>query len=232
MPARQRPAPPDTLTHVPRTLPRGLHRLPHEVVLLSQQARLVEGTALAVAERGYAATTVADIIARAGVSRTTFYQLYKDKEDCFLSCFEPLAQSHLALVESAIAAPGPHAERLVRGLRAYLERVDADRGFACAFIGEAESASPAIRAAYQRARGRVGATLRRWLDAARRDHPDIPPCSPLTLELVNHALGAFIVDGVRADRPLLPQTAELAAFLFSAFGMPRWAAHVRDTARA
>lgn len=227
MPAR-RPIPvPGELTRVPRTLPRGLHRLSGDVVVLSQQARLVEGTALAVAEKGYAATTVADIIARAGVSRTTFYQLYKDKEDCFLSCFEPLAQSHLALVEAAIVAPGPHAERLVQGLRAYLERIDADRGFARAFIGEAESASPAIRAAWQHARARLADTLQRWLDAARRDHPEIPPCSPTTLELVNTALAAFVTDCVRHDRPLLPQVPEVSAFVFAAFGMPRWAAHVR-----
>jgi AcrR family transcriptional regulator len=173
---------------------------------------------------------VADIIARAGVSRTTFYQLYKDKEDCFLSCFEPLAQSHLALVESALAAPGPHAERLLRGLQAYLSRLDADRAFARAFIGEAESATPAIRAAYQRARARNAATLRRWLDAARRDHPEVPACTPLTLELVNTALSALIVEGVRAGRPLMPQATEVTAFVFSAFGMPRWAAHVREAA--
>jgi len=227
MPARQRPPVPTELTRVPRTLPRGLHRLSGDVVVLSQQARLVEGTALAVAEKGYAATSVADIIARAGVSRTTFYQLYKDKEDCFLSCFEPLAQSHLALVEAAIAAPGPHAERLVQGLRAYLERIDADRGFARAFIGEAESATPAIRAAWQHARARLAGALQHWLDAARREHPDIPPCSATTLELVNAALAAFVTDCVRHDRPLLPQVPEVAAFVFAAFGMPRWAAHVR-----
>lgn len=43
------------------------------------------GAAEAVAAKGYAATSVADISSRAGVSRTTFYQLFEDKLDCFLA---------------------------------------------------------------------------------------------------------------------------------------------------
>ena len=55
---------------VPRTLPRGPHGLPGEVVAGSQRSRLAEAVAQAVDEKGYAATTVADIVGRVGVSRT------------------------------------------------------------------------------------------------------------------------------------------------------------------
>src|SRR5215218_10272373 len=55
----------------PRTLPRGPHQLAREVVAASQRGRMIEAMAEAVAEKGYPATTVADVVSRAGVSRKT-----------------------------------------------------------------------------------------------------------------------------------------------------------------
>ena len=40
------------------------------------------------AERGYADCRIADVIAYAGVSRKTFYELFRDKEDCFLAAYD------------------------------------------------------------------------------------------------------------------------------------------------
>jgi AcrR family transcriptional regulator len=40
-----------------------------------------------MAEKGYARTSVADVLKRAGVSRRAFYELFDDKLDCFLAAF-------------------------------------------------------------------------------------------------------------------------------------------------
>jgi AcrR family transcriptional regulator len=56
-----------------------------------QRKRLLDGMAKAVARRGYTEATVAQAIALAGVSRSTFYEHFKDKEDCFLATFAELA---------------------------------------------------------------------------------------------------------------------------------------------
>ena len=45
----------------------------------------------AVADRGYGETRVVDVVARAGVSRATFYQLFDDLEDCFLATLDYVA---------------------------------------------------------------------------------------------------------------------------------------------
>lgn len=215
-------------TDAMRQLPRGMHGLPPDLVLVSQRSRINEGTAHAVADKGYAATTVADIIARAGVSRTTFYELYKDKEDCFLACFEALSRSHLEVLETHLAEPASHPERLLAALRAYVARIDADPAFARAFIGEAEAATPAIRAAYRGAREHLEASLRRWFDAARREHRELVEPSATAFQLVNAGLAAFVVGCVRDGRALTPLVPEIAAFIFAGLGMPAWAAHVRD----
>ena len=68
-------------------LPSGRHRLTREAVIESQRGRLLFAVAQIVAEKGYAATTVADIVDRASVSRSTFYEQVPDKEACFLAMF-------------------------------------------------------------------------------------------------------------------------------------------------
>ena len=212
---------------IPRTLPRGINHLPQEIVLISQRSRIVEATAHVVAEKGYAETTVADIIAYAGVSRTTFYQLYKDKESCFLSSFEALAQSHLEAVEEAFATAAPHPDRLIAALTAYMDRVDADHWFARAFIGEAQSATPAIREAFTQARSKLDATLRAWFEDVRREYVELPQPSQTIFELVHAGVDAFVVCNVRRGNLLTPLVPEIASFVFASLGLPRWAEHAR-----
>src|SRR5207342_1518423 len=59
--------------------PRGRHRLPPEVIARSQRERLLDAAIDVVAEKGYGATTVADLSKEAGISRTTFYEMFEDK---------------------------------------------------------------------------------------------------------------------------------------------------------
>src|SRR3954465_9903368 len=71
-----------------RPLPRGPHGLERDVVLASQRGRMLGAMADAVARKTYAGTTVADGVAGAGVSRKTFYEHFRDKEECFLAGFD------------------------------------------------------------------------------------------------------------------------------------------------
>jgi AcrR family transcriptional regulator len=69
-------------------LPRGRHGLPRELVAENQRERLISGIIEAVAENGYADTTIAAIVKAAGLSRKTFYEHFKNKEDCFAAAYE------------------------------------------------------------------------------------------------------------------------------------------------
>ena len=71
----------------PDRLPRHRHPLSREDVARSQRGRILRGVAESVAAKGYSATSVADVIARAGVSRSTFYELYDGKESAFLDAY-------------------------------------------------------------------------------------------------------------------------------------------------
>jgi AcrR family transcriptional regulator len=69
-------------------LPVGRGALVEPLVANSQRERLLDSVALCCAQKGYNATTIADIVEGAGISRATFYELFKDKEDCFCAAME------------------------------------------------------------------------------------------------------------------------------------------------
>jgi AcrR family transcriptional regulator len=82
-----------------------------------------------VAERGYAAVTVADVVAAARVSKRTFYQHFADREDCFLAAYVAAAEGPLTRIAEAVApavdagpgAPPPDlADEVARATHAYL----------------------------------------------------------------------------------------------------------------
>jgi AcrR family transcriptional regulator len=79
----------------------------------SQRDRILWAMAEVSAERGYARVSVADVLSRAGVSRATFYQLFRDKEDCFGAAYEALAE----LITSTLAGELARLEAQETGAR-------------------------------------------------------------------------------------------------------------------
>jgi len=131
-----------------RPLPRGPHRLTREEVERSQRDRLLMAAADAVAERGYVATSVEDILRRAGVSRTTFYQLFDSKSDCFLAACSMAAEVVATVMANELAhLEGNHAatpaERLDRLLTAYLQTLVDHPALARVFLVEVYAAGTA-----------------------------------------------------------------------------------------
>ena len=125
-----------------RPLPRGPHNLTRDDVLASQRTRMIDAMATAVAAKGYASTTVGDVVSGAGVSRKTFYEHFGDKEDCFLAAFD--ASVHTVLEAIATAAPedADWTERVRARVRAYLGALAARPEFARTFLIEVFAAGP------------------------------------------------------------------------------------------
>jgi AcrR family transcriptional regulator len=71
-----------------RRLPHGPNGMKREEVACNQRARLYGGMIESVSQRGYQATTVAHVIALAGVSRRAFYEQFASKEACFLTTYD------------------------------------------------------------------------------------------------------------------------------------------------
>jgi AcrR family transcriptional regulator len=125
-------------------LPRGRHGLTREEVETSQRERLLLAMCEAVAERGYIATSVADVIARARVSRETFYRYFADKQACFHAAHDHGVEILLAEMGEALApaAELEPLERLDRATARYLDVLAAHPAIARTFLVEVYAAGP------------------------------------------------------------------------------------------
>lgn len=141
----------------------------------AQRARLLEAVTRVVADRGYAAATVTDIVRAAGVSRSTFYDLFEGKEACFLDAYRHGVVVLLERVREAVhdAAAGGWRGQLRAGVRAYLRTVGADPAFARAFVLELSVAGPAALDAHQEAMRQFAERYRATFEQARAERPSL-----------------------------------------------------------
>jgi AcrR family transcriptional regulator len=144
----------------PRRLPRGRHALAPEEVLRDQRERLLAAVPGVVAERGYEATSVADIVKAAAVSRNAFYKNFSGKLECFSMAHET---GHDRLFEVLVQPCDEAAtieERVERSLAAGLDALAAEPEVARLLFVEAPSAGEEIALRYHEWLGRYGTLLR------------------------------------------------------------------------
>jgi AcrR family transcriptional regulator len=133
---------------------------PRDEVLANQRERLFGAMVASVATRGYRATTVGDLAEISGVSSRTFYDLFADKEACFLATLEALIQAAIAYAAQRAGEPvddpapggvtlpedgaaGGNWEELAgRGLRSFAEMIVAQPAAARLALVEAYTAGP------------------------------------------------------------------------------------------
>jgi AcrR family transcriptional regulator/DNA-binding MarR family transcriptional regulator len=116
--------------------------LPREHVSEIQRLRILGAMGEVAAERGAGAVTVAHVVARAGVSRRTFYDLFEDREECFLAAFEEAIGQASGTVLEAWEAPGSWRERVRDALAALLVFFDTHPAAARLCVVEALAAGP------------------------------------------------------------------------------------------
>jgi AcrR family transcriptional regulator len=120
----------------PHPLPRGRHRQPAAVVKRVQRERILHATADTVQAKGFTRTTVADIVASAGLSREVFYAHFRDKRDACVETHKLVFEEFSAPVAHAFfTASDPWPERIWESGRAFTEIIVAAPSFAyLAFI--------------------------------------------------------------------------------------------------
>lgn len=134
--------------------------VPREDVLANQKKRLYGAMVAAVAEKGYQATTVSDLVAISGISSRTFYDIFADKQACFLATMEAIIAAAIAYATQSTGeeAPEPASngnesaegggpsrsweERARAGLGAFVEMVAAQPATARLVMVEAYAAGP------------------------------------------------------------------------------------------
>jgi AcrR family transcriptional regulator len=124
-----------------------------------------------VARDGFANTTVGSIAAEAGVSRSTFYEQFESKEDCFRAAYDDVAAQLIDAIRAA-ADPigGDPAARLAAGIRAYFEWSASHPAAAATFVIEIHRAGP--DALEQRSQ-----VLQRFCEVIAERRPEVRPAA-------------------------------------------------------
>lgn len=121
----------------------------------------------AVAERGYAKTSVADVLRRARVSRESFYEHYANKEACFLAAYDAAAATVLGAVADSTSTVGTSgsADPIEEMLARYLDMLAEEPAIARTFLIEVYAAGPAALARRVEVQERFVASLAETLGA-------------------------------------------------------------------
>jgi AcrR family transcriptional regulator len=196
----------------PDQLPSGRHGMLPSAVAANQRERILAAVASAAAELGYAEMNVEAITARAGVSRRTFYEHFKNKEDAFVAAYDLAVHNAVTQVRRAYLNETTALERLRAGIEAYLQFVAADQQVARMGIVEVLAAGP-------RAIARRNAAAALFAEIIEENiHQLVPSCRrpELTAEIIVGGILEVVFSRVLAGRTgELPTLADdlLAAIL-------------------
>ena len=194
--------PPDA----PAVLPRGPHGLGRDVVLASQRGRLLSAFVALAAERGVANVTISDIVREAGTAKRTFYEHFRDKDDCFLQAFEVASELMVGAVVDTVAAEPDPVRRIDVGARAYLDALVAHPDFTKLFLTHMRAGGPQLAERWAAWVDALAAVLVAWREESRATHPDLHELTPLqataAISAVNEIVSITLlrdgIDGITA----------------------------------
>jgi AcrR family transcriptional regulator len=172
--------------------------LPHAYAVRSQRERLREAMVRVAAAKGYEATTVTDVIEVAGVSRTTYHEMFEDKAACFLEAYDAVMDVLVAHVNSAFEASvnEPWPDRIAAVLRALVELLAAESDIARMAMVEVTAAGEGARERYRAALARFTP----FLEEGRTYSGQGDELPPDTARFAIGGATSMIFDEVRAGR--------------------------------
>jgi AcrR family transcriptional regulator len=131
--------------------PLDRHELPRAYIIRSERERLLEAMVRMSAAKGYEATTVADVVEYAGVTRETFDEMFESKEACFLEAYDAVFDVLVAHVTAAFEAASDESwpEQIAAGLTALVELLAMESDIARMAMVEATAAGDDARERYR-----------------------------------------------------------------------------------
>jgi AcrR family transcriptional regulator len=124
--------------------------IPIDAAAPPQRQRIVEAMVDSCAQKTYASTTIADIVSRASISRTTFYKQFPGKRECFDAAIDwAIDELRRAVADSRSRSDSP-PEAVRRAAAATLELMAEKPALAQLVAGEAIAVEPNLATRYRR----------------------------------------------------------------------------------
>jgi len=203
----------------PLRIPAGRHTLPPEEVARLQRERLLRSVIACSAENGYQGTTIGDIVARAEVSRTAFYDQFESKEECFLDAYRQMA----AAMRDAVVGSGLEVdtwrEALDLGIATYFRWFSERPEVAAAFLVEIRVVGGRALEVRSRVIERMSERMRLLGERARREDPRLPELDDVAYASIIATTDELAHDYVRRGKAaelteLIEPSQRLARYIF------------------
>ncbi|HEX8271691.1 MAG TPA: helix-turn-helix domain-containing protein [Longimicrobiaceae bacterium] len=172
------------------------------------RARLMDGMAAAVAERGYADTTIADIVRHARVSKRTFYEQFAGKEECLLALYAAASGRVMDAIAEAVRGGADLDAQVALATEAYLGRMQSQPVLTRTLILEILAAGPAGLRVRRDVNRRYAELFVAVVEADRRAHPGRRSLSPELAAAAVGGINELVLQAVLEDRA--DRLAELA----------------------
>lgn len=199
-----------------RTAPSSLNTAPNgsgrERVAEFQRARLQAAMTEIAAEDGVACATVARVVARAGVSRRTFYELYRDAEACFLAALDSAIDGAGQRTIAGWEGSRDWQARIRGALIALLAFLDENPGAARLMLVESLAAGPGALERRNQVTARIVAAVDEGRLKAKAAHQPAPLSAEGTVGGVLSILHTRVAN--RDPRPLTELSNHLASMIF------------------
>ena len=165
------------------------------------RARLLDALSTAVAEKGYAATTIADVVRHARVSKRTFYEHFEDKEACFLAAYQAWGRDLLRAIAAAEGAESAWEKQIDAAARAYFRLLEENPRRAHAFLVEVHAAGPRALKQRREIHQQFADLLRGLVQAGRRQSPGGRALSPAMATALVGAINELVLVALEKERP-------------------------------
>lgn len=177
-----------------------------DVLVPEHRSRLLEGMAHAVAQKGYAATTIADIVREASVSRRTFYEHFDSKAECLVALYRAASHNALKVLRSAIDPRHPWQAQVERALQAYFECLSSNPVLLRTLYVEILGLGPDGLAARRRVNQEIASLMLEVVNGSDAENAPLPP--HLAMAVVG-GINELVLEAIEQDR--VDQLSELVA---------------------
>jgi AcrR family transcriptional regulator len=184
------------------------------------RSRLIVAMASVLEQKNFAATSVADVVRLARVSKRTFYEHFPTREACYIASYEALSSGLLGRIALAAAAEPDVERRLFATTHAYLSALEEVPELARSFFLEIQLAGPEALTARRGIHRRFADLLRLLVAQAQRERSDVRSLSQSMSIAVVGAINELLMVRLEEGRADLTPLAETMVELVEAIVLP------------
>jgi AcrR family transcriptional regulator len=151
--------------------------------------RLLDGLAASIGERGYRATTVADIVRHARTSKRTFYGEYSSKEECFVELLTAGNREMILLIRGAVDPEADWRAQVRQAVEAWVSDIEARPAINLSWIRELPALGHDVRELQRRGMAAITDML---IDMSKN-----PGFRRAGIEPITHQMAVLLFGGLR-----------------------------------